>query len=71
MHRFVNDLELLIPVQRLSSESQCYTVNVVSYDNVRSHFSISVHSFERQLKKVTTVTVEETPVKSEVAICGL
>jgi hypothetical protein len=68
MYRFLNDFELLMPVQRLFSESQCYTINVVIYGNVASLSPISVHSFERQLTKSTMLVVEETAVKSEMAI---
>jgi hypothetical protein len=63
----VNDLELHTPMQRLSSESQCSTVNVVSVGTVASFFPMSVHSFERQLTKETELVVGEIAAKSEVA----
>jgi hypothetical protein len=60
-----NDLELQMPVQRLSSESQCSTVIVVTLGNVVSFFPISVHSFERQSTKETVVTDWEMAATSD------
>jgi tetrahydromethanopterin S-methyltransferase subunit H len=64
---FVNDLELQTPMQRLSSESQCSTVNVVSVGSVANLFPTSVHSFERQLTKEIELAVGDVATKSEVA----
>jgi hypothetical protein len=54
-----------MPVQRLSSESQCSTDSFLSYGNVASCLPISIHYFDRQLTKETEVTVEKTMLKLE------
>jgi hypothetical protein len=65
MRRFNNDVELQMPSQSLSSESQCSTDSFLSCWNVASRRPISTHSFDWQPTKETTVTVEETMTKSQ------
>jgi hypothetical protein len=68
MRRLANDLELQIPVQRLSSESQCSTDSFLSYGNVASSLPIFSHSFDRQPTKEMLLNVEKTIAKSETVI---
>jgi hypothetical protein len=65
MRTLANDLEPQMFIHRLSSESQCSTDSVLSRGNVASRLPISTHSFERQLTKEMSVTIEEILAKSE------
>jgi hypothetical protein len=67
MRTLSNDLEPQILTHRLSSESQFSTDSVLSWGNVASSLPISIHSFERQLTKETSVIIEEMVAKSETA----
>jgi hypothetical protein len=65
---FFNNLELQMLVQRLSSESQWSTVNMVTVGSAASIFPISDHSFERQPTKEMVVTDWEIAAMSETLI---
>jgi hypothetical protein len=67
MCTLANDLELQMLTHRLSPELQCSADSVFSCVNVARCLPISTHSFERQLTKETSVTVEEMVIKSETA----
>jgi hypothetical protein len=65
MRTLFNDLEPQMFTHKLSSESQFSTDSVLSCGNVASRLPILIHSFERQLTKETSVTIQEMVAKSE------
>jgi hypothetical protein len=67
MRTLFNDLESLMLIHRLSLELQCSTNSILSCGNVAVHLPISIHPFERQLIKETSVTIDEVVSKSETA----
>jgi hypothetical protein len=66
MRTRVNDLEPRILAHMMSLESQCCTDSILSCGSVASRSPISNHSFELQLIKEMSVTIEEMVSKSEI-----